>query len=123
MTAKEQKFCDEYLIDLNATQAAKRAGYSVKTACAIGAENLRKPHIENYVNERRMQLAAKTEVTQIWVLNRFKEISDRCMLTGKQFDPTAANRATEMLAKHLGFFEQDNQQSSTVIRIVRDENV
>lgn len=40
MTKKQQLFCEEYLIDLNGTQAAKRAGYSAKTSCAIGVENL-----------------------------------------------------------------------------------
>ena len=39
LTAKQQRFCDEYLIDLNATQAAIRAGYSEKTARQIAAEN------------------------------------------------------------------------------------
>ncbi|MEG2433884.1 MAG: terminase small subunit [Acinetobacter sp.] len=45
LTAKQKRFVDEYLIDSNATQAAKRAGYSEKTAYAIGAENLTKPEI------------------------------------------------------------------------------
>ena len=49
MTAKQQLFVDEYLIDLNATQAALRAGYSEKTARSIGAENLSKPDIEKAI--------------------------------------------------------------------------
>lgn len=53
LTAKQQRFCDEYLIDLNATQAAIRAGYSVKTAYSIGSENLNKPELKEYI-ERRM---------------------------------------------------------------------
>ena len=52
MTEKMQRFCDEYLIDLNATQAAIRAGYSEKTARAIGAENLTKPDIKEYIEKR-----------------------------------------------------------------------
>lgn len=52
MTAKQRRFCDEYLIDLNATQAAIRAGYSKKTACSIGNENLMKPEIKRYIDER-----------------------------------------------------------------------
>lgn len=52
MTAKMQRFCDEYLIDLNATQAAIRAGYSEKTARVIGQENLSKPAIKEYVEKR-----------------------------------------------------------------------
>lgn len=52
LTAKQQRFCDEYLIDLNATQAAIRAGYSEKTAKSIGQENLTKPDIKEYIKNR-----------------------------------------------------------------------
>lgn len=52
LTAKQQRFCDEYLIDLNATQAAIRAGYSEKTARSIAAENLTKPDIQEYIQKR-----------------------------------------------------------------------
>ena len=52
MTEKQKRFCDEYLIDLNATQAAIRAGYSAKTAKAIGCENLTKPNIQAYIQEQ-----------------------------------------------------------------------
>ena len=56
MTDKQRRFVDEYLIDLNATQAAIRAGYSEKTARYIGYENLTKPHISNAIQERMEQL-------------------------------------------------------------------
>ena len=49
---KQQRFCDEYLVDLNATQAAIRAGYSEKTARVIGAENLTKPAVKEYIEKR-----------------------------------------------------------------------
>ena len=52
LTAKQQRFCDEYLIDLNATQAAIRAGYSKKTARKIGQENLTKLDIKQYIEKR-----------------------------------------------------------------------
>lgn len=52
LTAKQKRFCDEYLIDLNATQAAIRAGYSEKTAYSIGQENLKKPEISEYIEKR-----------------------------------------------------------------------
>ena len=52
LTAKQQRFCDEYLIDLNATQAAIRAGYSEKTARMIANENLTKPYIKEYIEKR-----------------------------------------------------------------------
>ena len=52
MTEKQKRFCDEYLIDLNATQAAIRAGYSKKTAKAIGCELLTKPDLSAYMQEQ-----------------------------------------------------------------------
>lgn len=52
MTAKQQRFCDEYLVDLNATQAAIRAGYSEKTARQIATENLAKPYLREYIDNR-----------------------------------------------------------------------
>ena len=52
LTEKQQRFVDEYLIDLNATQAAIRAGYSVKTAKDIGCQNLAKLNIQQAISER-----------------------------------------------------------------------
>ena len=58
LTAKQQRFCDEYLIDLNATQAAIRAGYSKKTANRIGTENLSKLVIREYIENRMAEKEA-----------------------------------------------------------------
>ena len=55
LTEKQKIFCDEYIISLNATQAAIKAGYAEKTAYAIGAENLKKPKIQSYISERMEQ--------------------------------------------------------------------
>lgn len=52
MNKRQKIFCDEYLIDLNATQAAIRAGYSEKTAYSIGVENLKKPELKEYIDNR-----------------------------------------------------------------------
>ena len=52
MTEKQKLFCEEYLISLNATQAAIKAGYSEKTAYSIGNENLKKPEIQEYIQKR-----------------------------------------------------------------------
>lgn len=56
MTDKQKRFCDEYLIDCNATQAAIRAGYSPKTAKQTGYENLAKPDLKAYIDEHLEQL-------------------------------------------------------------------
>lgn len=58
LTAKQQRFIDEYLIDLNATQAAIRAGYSKKTAYSIGEQNLKKLEVQKQIQER---MAAKED--------------------------------------------------------------
>lgn len=51
MTLKQQAFCDYYIASGNATEAAKKAGYSKKTAYSIGSENLNKPEIQSYIQE------------------------------------------------------------------------
>ena len=68
MTKKQMLFCDEYLIDLNATQAAIRAGYSEKTAYSIGQENLKKPEIAKYIDERMAEKKAALIADQDEVL-------------------------------------------------------
>ena len=74
MTAKMQRFCDEYLIDLNATQAAIRAGYSEKTARAIGAENLTKPDIQEYITRRMAEKDAALIADQDEVLKYLTQV-------------------------------------------------
>lgn len=56
MTTKQQKFCDEYLISGNATDAAIKAGYSPKTAKQIATENLSKPNVKAYIDGQLAQL-------------------------------------------------------------------
>jgi phage terminase small subunit len=68
MTPKQQRFCDEYLIDLNATQAAIRAGYSEKNARNIASENLAKPDIKQYIDERMAEKESKLIADQDEVL-------------------------------------------------------
>lgn len=62
MTKKQKLFVDEYLLDLNATQAAIRAGYSPETAGAIGAENLKKPQIQNAIARAMAERSSRTGV-------------------------------------------------------------
>ena len=72
MTPKQEAFVREYLIDLNATQAAIRAGYSVDTARAIGSENLSKPDIADAIAEAQAERAEKCEIDALWVLQEAK---------------------------------------------------
>ena len=59
MTNKQKRFCDEYLIDCNATQAAIRAGYSAKTAVDIGHENLNTTQIYTHIENTELKIAAE----------------------------------------------------------------
>lgn len=68
LTARQRRFCDEYLIDLNATQAAIRAGYSEKNARNIASENLAKPNIKAYIDERMAEKESQLIATQDEVL-------------------------------------------------------
>lgn len=68
LTPKQKRFIDEYLIDLNATQAAIRAGYSEKTAKDIACENLAKPNIQAEIQRRMQKREQKTEITKERVL-------------------------------------------------------
>ena len=74
MTPKMQKFVDEYLVDLNATQAAIRAGYSKKTASSIGVSNLKKPEIQAAIQKRQKSAAEKLEITRERVLKELASI-------------------------------------------------
>lgn len=74
LTAKQDAFCREYLIDLNATQAAIRAGYSEATAQQIGFENLTKPVIQDRVSELMLERNERTKVNADYVLQRLTEI-------------------------------------------------
>lgn len=75
LTPKQQRFVAEYLVDLNATQAAIRAGYSKKTAAQIGEENLRKPDIASAVAFAKQERAKKTEITAERVLQELSRIA------------------------------------------------
>ena len=115
-------FCREYLIDLNGTQAAIRAGYSKKTAEATASRLLRNVNISSRVQELKEKRADELELDAYWVLKRLKDISDRSMQavpvmeydhsagelveTGEyQFDSTGANRATELIGRHIGMLD------------------
>lgn len=74
MTEKQKRFCDEYLIDLNATQACIRAGYSKKTAKQIGQQNLTKVDLKNYIEERLKEKESKLIATQDEVMKYLSSV-------------------------------------------------
>lgn len=75
LNAKQKRFCDEYLVDLNATQAAIRAGYSVETARAIGCENLTKPNIQREIARAMAERSKRTGVNQDRVVQELARIA------------------------------------------------
>lgn len=75
LTAKQQRFCDEYLIDLNATQAAIRAGYSPKGMNKRVSRMMANEGIQAYIKERQKELEERTEITQDSVLHELALIA------------------------------------------------
>ena len=122
LTDKQKEFVRQFLVDLNATQAAVRAGYSVKTAYRQGADLLQKTSIREAIEKAQAKRARRVEVTQDYVLSNLVEVVERTMQRapvtdrkGEQvtdeegravwtFDAKNANRALELLGKHLGIF-------------------
>lgn len=132
LNARQDMFCKEYLIDLNATQAAIRAGYSERTAKSQGSRLLTNADILARVKELKDKRADELELDAYWVLNRLKSISDRSMQaepvmefdyelqelvhTGEyEFDSTGANKATELIGKHIGMFDPKLQLQKEMI--------
>lgn len=76
LTAKQEMFCLEYLIDLNATQAAIRAGYSEKTAKEQGYENFTKPHIQERIAKLKAERVDSVSLNSKYVLERLIEIDE-----------------------------------------------
>ena len=74
LNEKQKRFCEEYLIDLNAAAAARRAGYSEKTAKQIGTENLSKPYIKSYIDKLKKKRSEQTGVDAEFVVNYLKSI-------------------------------------------------
>jgi len=129
MTSKQEKFCEEYMIDLNATQAAIRAGYSENTAAVIGSENLNKPYIADHIAELKAERSAETGLNAQWVLDRLQRVHDRCMQeeavmmrqgdemieSGEfKFEHSGANKSLELIGKHLGMFVDKIESRHTI---------
>jgi phage terminase small subunit len=75
MTKKQKRFAEEYLIDLNATQAAIRAGYSPETAKSIGSENLTKPDIRAYIDKEIAKQSKRTGINADRVLRELAKVA------------------------------------------------
>ena len=127
LTPKQQRFVEEYLIDLNATQSAIRAGYSEKTANEQGSRLLANVSISEAIAEAKNKRAERTEITQDYVLSNIQKVIERCMqqeavqardgspllVEGPEgnlaclfeFKEAGALKGLELLGKHLGMFK------------------
>lgn len=109
LTDKQEKFCQEYPIDWNATQAAIRAGYSKNTANRIGPENLSKLVIQDRINELKKEILKRNKITVDELLEMFLEIAK-----SKKERSTDRLKAMENIGRHIGFNEADNKQKGTL---------
>ena len=103
LTPKQSLFVKEYLVDLNATQAAIRAGYSEKTAGSMGEENLKKPEIAAAVAEAQQAKAKKLDITVESILAELEEARQLALRTEKAAPAVAASMGK---AKILGMEKQ-----------------
>lgn len=130
LTIKQQRFADEYIISGNATEAAIKAGYSKKTANVIGVENLIKPNIKTYIDERLKELSDKKIANQQEVLEyltavlRGESSSEVVVIEGqgegvskakpmqKAPDEKERLKAAELLGKRMGLFKEKVELST-----------
>lgn len=134
LTAKQQRFVEEYLIDLNATQAAIRAGYSKNSARQIGDENLAKPAIAEAVQAAMNERSQRTEIEADYVLSTIQETVERCRQVAPVLDRQGAQvyvntpngeiapafmfdaknvlKGCELLGKHLKLFTDKVEHSA-----------
>lgn len=114
LTPKQQRFVEEYLIDLNATQAAIRAGYSADTADVQGPRLLGNVRVMEAINALKAERSRETKIDAAWVLKSAAAVFERCMQaepvrdregneTGEYtFNAAGANKALELIGKHIG---------------------
>ena len=134
LNAKQEKFCEEYMVDLNATQAAKRAGYKEDNARQMGTENLAKPAIAERIAELKAERSARTLVDADYVIKGLLEVHQRCMqaeavterVDGQQqdtgefkFEHSGANKSLELLGRHLGIF--NDKLKVAAVQITQEE--
>lgn len=139
MTAKQKLFCDEYLVDLNATQAAIRAGYSKRTANRIGTENLSKPVIKAYIAARMAEkqsklIADQDEVlkyltsvlrgetqSEVVVVENIGDFRSEARTMQKAPDEKERLKAAELLGKRYSLFKENMDVKHTASVVIVDD--
>lgn len=141
MNPRWQKFAEEYLVDLNASAAYKRAGYKAtgNAAEVCAARLLRNAQVQALIQEGREKVSKKTLVTVAFVIEGLREVAQRCMqrvpvMVGQgkdrkqartaegegvwEFDSSGANRSLELLGKHAGAFSDDDSEDLPMPTVV-----
>ena len=130
LTDKQKRFCDEYLCDMNATQAAIRAGYSKRTAYRTGADNLKKPQIRAYIDKRMAEkdvelIATQNEVLQyLTSVMRGESVAVEVVVDGGgakliEKEPSEMERikAADQLAKCHGLYRDKDKMKIDLERL------
>ena len=118
LTPKQQRFAEEYLVDMNATQAAIRAGYSERTAYRTGCDNLKKPHIRVLIERGMEARSEKTGIDAQWVLDELEKQYGKCDEEG---DRRTAVAALEKIGKHVdveAFKEKREIENTHVVKSI-----
>lgn len=113
LSAKQQKFIDEYLVSFNATQAALRAGYAEKSAHAIGWENLRKPEISGEISQRLQESAMTADEVLMRLADQARGDIDNYLDDDGHFDLKKARQA-----KKTGIIKK--LKTKTTTRVIAD---
>ncbi|MHC4756069.1 MAG: terminase small subunit [Planctomycetota bacterium] len=111
LTPKQRRFCEEYAVDLNGTQAAIRAGYSGHTAGIIASQNLTKLNVRNQIEKSIAEKSIRAEITADRVLQSIADIA----FAEKDVANRDRLKALEMLSKHFGLFENADGKFTEIV--------
>jgi phage terminase small subunit len=117
LTTRQKLFVEYYLIDLNATQAGLRAGYSKKTVGSICSENLTKPEIKDAIQaamDRRVAKIARTAADVLADIEEVKRDSMQRINGDAMHNPAAALKALELEGKHRKMFTEKIEHTGSV---------
>ena len=104
---RQEKFCNEYIIDYNKTQAAIRAGYSKKTAYSIGSENLKKPEILARIRELQEEKRRSLALSPAMIVTEIVETYRECRTN---LDSKGALKALAMLSEHVSEIKEPTDE-------------
>lgn len=140
MTGKREKFCQKYAETLNGRLSGLFAGFSENGIDQTVSALLKVPKVRQRIDELRAPILYQSSIDGSYIINGLKEVAERCMqrvpvmffnhITKEmeqetdeegngvwKFDSQGANRALELLGKHVGIFEKDNNQKRPLIQV------